>query len=323
VRTSIRSTPLLVSAMCAMVLLVSPLTGAPARAEAECLAAPNAPPPAGQHWWYRTDRATKRKCWYLGPQDKNAAARKADRQERAAPSSSPEADSAAADAAPAQNALPAPAGRGEGKGDGVRPLETAAVSGIPFLVDWSAMLKEAGIVNTDDSALTDWADDDTASTAWALRGGAVSAPAESQVDKDEARRVQAAAGPDHASRARGGAHEAPSHESAVAPAAQIPVAFIAALLLAGGLAPSLVGLIRTRLRRRALHEDAGHSRAPFAGPLPELPQHTDASAFAPRQRGRDGGAPDRAPVSAQDRARAYGGEAEILRILDDVQRRAA
>jgi hypothetical protein len=304
-----------------MVLLVSPLTGAPARAEAECLAAPNGPPPVGQHWWYRTDRAAKRKCWYLGPQDKNAAARKADRQERAAPSSSPEADSAAADAAPAQKALPAPARRGEG--DGVQPLETAAVSGIPFVMGWSAMLKEAGIVNTGDSALTDWADDDTASTAWALRGGAVPAPAESQFDKNEARMAQAAAGPDHARRARGGAHEAPSHDSAVAPAAQIPLAFIAALLLAGGLAASLVGLIRTRLRRRALRESAGHSRAPFAGPLPELPQQTDASAFAPRQRGRDGVALDRAPVSAQDRASAYGGEAEILRILDDVRRRAA
>jgi hypothetical protein len=312
--------PLLVTAACLLALLVSPPTGAPARAEDDCLKAPNAAPPAGQHWWYRTDRAAKRKCWYLGPQDKNAAARKADRRERAAPSSSPEADSAAADAAPAQNALPAPAGRGEG--DGVRPLETAAVSGIPFLVDWPAMLKEAGIVNTGDSALTDWADGDTASTAWALRGSAVPAPAESQVDKDEARMAQAAAGPDHADRALGGAHEALPHALSGA-SAQIPVAFIAALLLASGLAPSLVGLIRTRLRRRALHEGAGHSRAPFAGPLPELPQQTDASAFAPRQRGRDGLAPDRAPVSDQDRARAYGGEAEILRILDDVRRRAA
>lgn len=320
-RTPIRPMPLLVTAACLLALLVSPPTGAPARAEDDCLKAPNAAPPEGQHWWYRTDRASKRKCWYLGPKDKTAAARRADRQERAAAAANADTDEPATEMALPYAAPLAPAARSDVAR--VPPIEQVAAARVPFLVDWPAMLKEAGIANTGDSALTDWADAAAASTAWALRGGVVPAPAESQVDKDEARMAQAAAGPDHAGRARGSAHEAPSHDSAVAPAAQIPVAFIAVLLLAGGLAPSLVGLIRTRLRRRALHEGAGHSRAPFAGPLPELPQQTDASAFAPRQRGRDGLAPDRAPVSDQDRARAYGGEAEILRILDDVRRRAA
>ena len=32
----------------------------------ECTAKPNAPAPQGKHWYYRTDRATKRQCWYLG-----------------------------------------------------------------------------------------------------------------------------------------------------------------------------------------------------------------------------------------------------------------
>jgi hypothetical protein len=36
-----------------------------------CIATPNAPPPQGEHWYYRTDRATKRQCWYLGPEDAN------------------------------------------------------------------------------------------------------------------------------------------------------------------------------------------------------------------------------------------------------------
>jgi hypothetical protein len=35
---------------------------------AECIAKPNAPAPQGEHWYYRTDRATKRQCWYLGPE---------------------------------------------------------------------------------------------------------------------------------------------------------------------------------------------------------------------------------------------------------------
>lgn len=30
-----------------------------------CLAAPNSAAPNGQHWYYRSDRATQRKCWFL------------------------------------------------------------------------------------------------------------------------------------------------------------------------------------------------------------------------------------------------------------------
>jgi hypothetical protein len=37
------------------------------RAE-DCLAGPNAQSPQGSHWYYRIDRATHRKCWYLGAQ---------------------------------------------------------------------------------------------------------------------------------------------------------------------------------------------------------------------------------------------------------------
>src|ERR1700682_233315 len=36
-----------------------------ARAAEECLAAPNARPPQGSHWYYRTDRVKQQKCWYL------------------------------------------------------------------------------------------------------------------------------------------------------------------------------------------------------------------------------------------------------------------
>jgi hypothetical protein len=37
----------------------------PANAAAACNAAPKSPPAAGSHWYYRTDRASGRKCWYL------------------------------------------------------------------------------------------------------------------------------------------------------------------------------------------------------------------------------------------------------------------
>ena len=36
----------------------------PARAD-DCRSAPNAPAPAGTHWYYRLDWATQRKCWYV------------------------------------------------------------------------------------------------------------------------------------------------------------------------------------------------------------------------------------------------------------------
>ena len=38
---------------------------------APCIEKPNAAAPQGEHWYYRTDRATGRQCWYLGPEDSN------------------------------------------------------------------------------------------------------------------------------------------------------------------------------------------------------------------------------------------------------------
>jgi hypothetical protein len=37
----------------------------PTSAADECLAKPKGAAPAGQHWYYHNDRATKRQCWYL------------------------------------------------------------------------------------------------------------------------------------------------------------------------------------------------------------------------------------------------------------------
>ena len=39
-----------------------------ARAD-DCLTAPNSPAPAGSHWYFRTDRAKQRDCWYLHAPD--------------------------------------------------------------------------------------------------------------------------------------------------------------------------------------------------------------------------------------------------------------
>ena len=52
----------------ASTLLASGLqVGSPANIAfaADCLAAPNSPAPPNGHWYYRTDWADQRKCWYL------------------------------------------------------------------------------------------------------------------------------------------------------------------------------------------------------------------------------------------------------------------
>ncbi|MDA9421729.1 hypothetical protein [Bradyrhizobium genomosp. I (2014)] len=43
----------------------APTASSTANAATECLAAPKGAAPQGQHWYYRLDRTTKRKCWYL------------------------------------------------------------------------------------------------------------------------------------------------------------------------------------------------------------------------------------------------------------------
>ena len=45
--------------------LFSASHGAPAEAD-KCLSGPKGAPPAGGHWYYRIDRATKSACWYIG-----------------------------------------------------------------------------------------------------------------------------------------------------------------------------------------------------------------------------------------------------------------
>jgi hypothetical protein len=40
----------------------------------ECLATPNSPSPPGSHWYYRLERPSQRKCWYLGPEGREVHA---------------------------------------------------------------------------------------------------------------------------------------------------------------------------------------------------------------------------------------------------------
>lgn len=72
------------------------LPAAPAAAS-DCLAAPDNTPTAGRHWFYRLDRGTDRKCWYL---------REAGEPRRATPEASETAPAPAAPLAAAASAEP-------------------------------------------------------------------------------------------------------------------------------------------------------------------------------------------------------------------------
>ena len=62
-----------ITATCTAVLVMTAIavTVQPGQAEnasAECLSRPSKAPPRGSHWYYRVDRTTGRRCWYLGPE---------------------------------------------------------------------------------------------------------------------------------------------------------------------------------------------------------------------------------------------------------------
>jgi hypothetical protein len=70
-----------------LMMLIVAAAGASGTAHAEdkdCLGGPNAQSPQGKHWYYRIDRASHRKCWYLGEINKRRAAAQTNKRRRAA-----------------------------------------------------------------------------------------------------------------------------------------------------------------------------------------------------------------------------------------------
>ncbi|MGB9367352.1 MAG: hypothetical protein WCE79_15195 [Xanthobacteraceae bacterium] len=78
-----------------------------------CLRAPKGVAPQGQHWYYRTERPSVRKCWYLAEKGltvtQRAAARTAPQDESDEETDTPATPLASAPVAPAAKGLPAPA----------------------------------------------------------------------------------------------------------------------------------------------------------------------------------------------------------------------
>jgi len=68
-RTAVIASAIAIGVVSLSSIIFVPAIAAPAAeepaAENECLSAPKAATPAGAHWYYRVEKGTKRKCWYL------------------------------------------------------------------------------------------------------------------------------------------------------------------------------------------------------------------------------------------------------------------
>ncbi len=73
---TMRKTALIASAALtgAVVLPGMIVSSSSALSAGECLAGPNSPSPPGSHWYYRLERPSQRKCWYLGPEGREVHA---------------------------------------------------------------------------------------------------------------------------------------------------------------------------------------------------------------------------------------------------------
>jgi hypothetical protein len=97
------------------------------RADDECITKPNATPPQGSHWYYRLDRATRKQCWYLGPEGEKVRTRQiVSRTKSSAPKQTPQPTAKTTDETTAAEAAPA-----KTASDKTASAETASAPTIP------------------------------------------------------------------------------------------------------------------------------------------------------------------------------------------------
>jgi hypothetical protein len=135
--------PALVPALFALLsLALSCAVSARGAHAAPCNAKPNSPTPEGQHWYYRTDRAFGRKCWFLGPENVNDQKGAAQASKR--PASDAAAQPAAQQSAQRQTMAQAPGETETGKDRPPRPEATQLPYMPPvFLVAPAPVLESA------------------------------------------------------------------------------------------------------------------------------------------------------------------------------------
>ena len=116
----------------------APTPSSTANAAPDCLASPKDAAPQGQHWYYRLDRTTKRKCWYLRAAGEKESARTA--QAAPALSDSPTPEAPAPRQNPVQDARAeylSPRGTAAAKTANV-PMQAAAAAPVQQSADQAA-----------------------------------------------------------------------------------------------------------------------------------------------------------------------------------------
>lgn len=115
------------------------------RADDECITRPNATPPQGSHWYYRIDRATRKQCWYLGPEGEKVRTRQiVSRTRSSAPKQAPQPTAKTTDETTAAEAAPAKTASAETASAPTIPDEAPASVDDPavaFAMRWPAVPK--------------------------------------------------------------------------------------------------------------------------------------------------------------------------------------
>ena len=110
----------------------------------ECLGRPGATTPKGSHWFYRIDRKSNRRCWYLGPVGQKVRPASANERAETAERPAAAARSAVPMPAPAPSALRAdeetraetPAATAATEGRNAAPADSYAVTATDFSAAW-------------------------------------------------------------------------------------------------------------------------------------------------------------------------------------------
>jgi hypothetical protein len=240
-RTGFAVTP----ALAALAFAVSAIALAPAHAAPgeTCLAAPKGVAPQGSHWYYRIDRPSQRKCWYVAEEGRKIVQRSA---ARTAPQHADPADED--DAAPALVAATpaaAPVAASPSVNDEPQPAAEALAPKITTLIT-------RNVSNADQSSppATDVAQAVPAGSAQSAAAPNTSSPATAEApvarsapvpSEEQAPRVIAAPPP-----APAAAPQTAQAASATAPTLQVVLGGIAFF----GLVASAAFFILTMLRRR-------------------------------------------------------------------------
>jgi hypothetical protein len=270
-------------------------------ADDNCATAPGAAAPKGQHWYYRVNSATHRRCWYLHATVPRAAVdSRSTQSESVRPAAAPQSPSAATpQAANAASAPPSPANVANA------PSEAAAVQPTPHVTMLN--VKTVNAPGTDPMPSSEAATPEQLNAPMPPISGNTNVKLSGDAKPvSRATHATAPAAPDNGHDAL-----APANTEATA-AAQTPSAqlFLLLLLLALGAAAAIALLIKMASLARSPHlsehpGDVWRSYVSTDEPADDaVVNHEDAPFLAPQEPygAIDWGAPERLKQSSPARA---------------------